>query len=278
MKNIELLPFEHASSFRRIAAVAWDPPQNSSIYGSMQIRAEKLLAWLDKERARTGEHLTITHAVARAVAITFDRHRDINCLIRLGRLYLRKDVDVFVQVALPSKDRIGATDLSGVVVRQADSKDIQAIATEIRAGAARIRAGEDKDFQKTKGQANAFPPLLFRLALRLIVFLQYVVNTSAGFLGAPRDPFGSVMVTSLGMMGVNFGFAPFFPLSRCPMVLLVGAVEDGVVAEDGQAVVRKVLRLCATMDHRVIDGVHASIIAREISALLENPEQLELRG
>lgn len=276
MKNIELLPFEHASSFRRIAAVAWDPPQNSSIYGSIQIRAERLLAWLEAERARTGEHLTITHAVARAVAITFDRHRDINCLVRMGRLYLRKDVDVFVQVALPSKDRVGATDLSGVVVRQADGKDIQAIAAEIRSGAARIRAGEDKDFQTTKGQAFSFPPWLFRIALRFIVLLQYVFNISGRSLGAPRDPFGSVMVTSLGMMGVNFGFAPFFPLAACPMVLLVGAVEDGVVAEEGQPVVRKVLRLCATMDHRVIDGVHAAILAREISALLENPEQLEL--
>lgn len=278
MKNVELLPFDHASSFRRIAAVAWDAPRDPTILGSIQVRAEALMDWIEAERAKTGEHLTITHAVARAVAIVFDRNRDVNCMVRLGRLYLRKDVDVFVQVAVPSAERLGATDLSGVVVRQADTKDVRTIASEVRQGAARIRGGKDKDFQTTKGQAQHFPAWLLRFSLRFIIFLQGVLNLSGRLLGAPRDPFGSVMVTSLGMMGVNFGFAPFFPLSFCPMVLLVGAVEDGVLAENGQPVVRKVLRLCATMDHRVIDGIHAALIAREITQLLEDPRQLELSG
>lgn len=278
MKNVELLPFDHASSFRRIAAVAWDAPRDPTILGSIQVRAEALMDWIEAERAKTGEHLTITHAVARAVAIVFDRNRDVNCMVRLGRLYLRKDVDVFVQVAVPSAERLGATDLSGVVVRQADTKDVRTIAAEVRQGAARIRGGQDKDFQTTKGQAQHLPAWLLRFSLRFIIFLQGVLNLSGRLLGAPRDPFGSVMVTSLGMMGVNFGFAPFFPLSFCPMVLLVGAVEDGVLAENGQPVVRKVLRLCATMDHRVIDGIHAALIAREITQLLEDPRQLELSG
>lgn len=278
MKNIELVPFEHASAFRRIAAVAWDPPRDPSIYGSTQIRAEKLLDWLERKRAETGEHLTITHAVARAAAIAFQRHPDLNAFVRGSKLVLRKDVDVFLQVAIPSQERMGATDLSGVLVRKADGKDIAAIARELRSGAERVRKGEDKDFQRTKSQARKTPGWVFRILLKLIAFLQYRLNLDTSLLGAARDPFGSLMVTSLGMMGVSLAFAPFFPLGVTPMVLLVGAVEDVVVPEDGKPVVAKAFRLNGTMDHRVIDGVHAALFSKEIQRLLENPEELELKS
>lgn len=278
MKNIELIPFKHASSFRRIAAVAWDPPRDPTIYGSIQVRAEKLQAWLDVQRERTGERLTITHAVARAVAIVMARHPDLNGFVRGSSLVLRKDVDVFLQVAITSADRLGQTDLSGVLVRNADRKDVAAIAAELRAGAERVRRGEDRDFQRTKGQAQVIPGFLFRWALRFITFLQYRLNINPSFLGAPRDPFGSAMVTSMGMMGVSLAFAPFFPLCVTPLLLLVGQVEDTVIAEDGKPVVVKAFRLNGTMDHRTIDGVHASLISKELQELLENPERLALEG
>ena len=274
VKNIELLPFEHASTFRRLAAVAWAAPRDPSIYGTIQVRAERLQAWLEAERARAGEHLTITHAVARAVAILLRRHPDLNAFVLGSRPVLRRDVDVFVQVAIPSAERVGETDLSGVVVRQADTKDIAAIAGEVRSGAARIRKGEDAAFKATKDQARILPGWLLGLGLRFVAFLQYRLNLSPKFLGAPRDPFGSAMVTSLGMHGISLGFAPFFPLGVAPLLVLVGAVEDVVIAEDGQPKVVRAFRLNGTMDHRVIDGMHAAVISKELKDILENPDQL----
>ena len=275
MPNVHLEPVRGASSFRRIAAVAWDEPRDPTILGTIQVRAEKLNAWLEAQSEATGEKLTITHAVARAVGMVFRRHPDFNCLVRWGNLYRRRDVDVFVQVVIPDETRIGKADLSGVVVRNADTKSIDAISKEVRAGASRIRSGDDRDFERTKGQANATPGVIFRWVLRLLCFLQYALNINPRFLGAPQDPFGSVMVTSVGMMGLSLGWAPFFPLGRCPCILLVGALEDVVMVEDGQMVIRKTFRINGTMDHRVIDGFHAAVLAREIANLLEDPERLE---
>lgn len=275
MKNIELVPFDHASSFRRIAAVTWPPPRDPTIYGSVVVKADPLLAWLERKRAERGEKLTITHAVARAAALVFARHPDINGFVRGSELVLRRDVDVFLQVAIEHEDRIGTTDLSGVLVRNADRKLIGEIAAEVRAGAEKIRRGDDKSFQKTKSQAMKTPGWLFRILLSFLSFLQYRLNISPTFLGAPRDPFGSVMVTSLGMMGVGLAWAPFFPLGVAPMILLVGAVEDMVLPVDGQPAVVRAFRLNGTMDHRVIDGVHAARASRELIRLLENPDLLD---
>ena len=80
MPNIELRDFKHASSFRKVAAVAWDKPRDPTIYGSLEIKSEKLLAWIDLKRRETGQKITVTHAVARAVAIAIDKHRDVNAL------------------------------------------------------------------------------------------------------------------------------------------------------------------------------------------------------
>ncbi len=279
MPNIVLHKKSHLSVFRRIAAVAWDAPRDPTILGTMQFPAEALEAWLQQKREQTGEKVTVTHAVARAVAVVLHRHPDLNSMVRLGRLYHRQDVDVFVQIAIEREqvegEGVAKTDLSGVVIRNADSKDIITIAEEIRSGAQKIRKGQDKDFKKVRRQSEVIPPLLFRWILRALEFFQYTLNMNPRLLGAPRDPFGSIMVTSLGSRGVKVAYAPFFPQARTPIIVLVGAVEDTAAVVDGQLAVQRQLTLSGTFDHRVLDGLHCSIFAKEMSEVLENPAQMD---
>ncbi len=279
MPNIVLHKKSHLSVFRRIAAIAWNAPRDPTILGTMQFRAEALEAWIQAQRERTGEKITVTHAVARAAAVVLHRHPDLNSMIRLGRLYHREDVDVFVQVAIehPAEpgEGVGKTDLSGVVIRKADTKDIGAIAQEIRAGASKIRKGQDEDFKKVRRQGELIPPLIFRWILRFLEFFQYTLNMNPRILGAPRDPFGSIMVTSLGSRGVKVAYAPFFPQARTPIIILVGAIDDTPDVVEGQVVPTRQLTLSATFDHRVLDGLHCSIFANEMNKVLQEPGQLD---
>lgn len=89
------------------------------------------------------------------------------------------------------------------------------------------------------------------------------------------DPFGSAMVTNVGVFGLTVGYAPFFPLARSPIILTLGCIEDRAVVENGAIVPGRVLYLNGTFDHRVVDGYHAGIIAKEMRALLGNPERLD---
>jgi len=43
------------------------------------------------------------------------------------------------------------------------------------------------------------------------------------------------------------------------------------VVEDGRIVVGKVMHICATFDHRVLDGTHAAAMARIVRAWMEHP-------
>jgi pyruvate/2-oxoglutarate dehydrogenase complex dihydrolipoamide acyltransferase (E2) component len=56
--------------------------------------------------------------------------------------------------------------------------------------------------------------------------------------------------------------------------VLVPRIKDTVWVENGEITIKPTLKLCATFDHRVIDGVQAASLAREIQTLLSAPEGL----
>lgn len=262
-----------------MAAAVWDPPREPNVYGSITVRAAALLRWLDARNATPGaQKLTVTHAVARALGLVLRRHPDCNAFVRWGRLQLRDDVDIFLHVLVkdePHVGRLGDADLSGHCIRQVDQKRVEDIARELSSSAAAIRAGKDREFELSKRQIRALPLPLLRLSMRLLAFMQYELNIDTTWLGSPRDPFGSAEVSSVGMFGVRVAYGPFFPLARTPIAVVVGAVEDEVIAVDGKAVVEPTLVLNGTFDHRIIDGYHAAVLTREVRVLLEHPELLD---
>lgn len=265
------------SAFRILAAITWDPPTDPTIYGMTDIDVSKLEPWLAKKREETGQKLTYTHAVARAMAMTLRMYPGLNCMIRRGAIWQRRDVDVFLQVAVPS-EKAGAVqgaDLSGAVIRQADTKKIEVIGKELADKAAKIRARQDPELAKIKSGIAKIPPFFAKKIMRLLAWLNMDWGLDMRFTGMPDDPFGSLMVTSLGMHGIRYGYAPLFTNARSLGVVLVGGVYDAAVVRDGQIVIRSILPLSLAADHRVIDGFQASILARETIRLLENPELLD---
>ncbi len=84
-----------------------------------------------------------------------------------------------------------------------------------------------------------------------------------------------MLVTSVGMFGIKNAYAPLFPGAKNLGIVLVGQISDAPVIEDEQVTIGKVLPVTMTLDHRVVDGLQAAVIAREIVAMLEDPEQLD---
>jgi len=56
-----------------------------------------------------------------------------------------------------------------------------------------------------------------------------------------------------------------------PIVIIVGAVTDKVLARNGKPVVRPVLPLAIELDHRFVDGYQAAAMARLFRAYLADP-------
>jgi pyruvate dehydrogenase E2 component (dihydrolipoamide acetyltransferase) len=272
-KNITGHYVKNLSSWRRMAAVAWSPPDDPTIYGTIDLDMTDALEFLPKESERSGEHLTVTHLVTKAIADTLAAHPECNCIIRRGRIFERDDVDISVLVAVPPEDagREQEADLSEALVRNADRKSMADIATEIREGARKVREHEDPLLEQTKKLFNYMPPVAMRPLLRLVARLQYDFNFDLSAVGIPNDPFGSAIVTSVGVLGITEAFPPLLTFTRVPAILAVGAVEDRPGVRGGQVVAVPTMRIAATFDHRVIDGFQGGKLAKTFKDIMQNP-------
>lgn len=273
MPNVELTPMK-LNAWRKIALGSWRTAGDPSVYGILEINAARLTERQKAWTARTGKKITLTTIVAKAMAVTLHHHPQINGLIRWGRIYHRKQVSVFLQTAV---DEAGK-ELSGFVIVDAEQKSLSEIADEIAAKAAAIRQDKDPQFKKAKSSFGRLPAFLMRWVLDFMSFLLYTLNLDLRWAGLPRDPFGSVMITSIGSLGLDMAFAPLVPYSRVPLLIAVGAVKDQVVAQDGRPVIVPTFKLCATFDHRFVDGVHAAKMAKTIRGILETDQGLDELG
>lgn len=278
MPNIKnLRRVEKVSNFRKMAAATWDAPKDPTIYGQLDVDITRSLAYLKKKEEESGEKITVTHLIGRALAQSMQEYPAANTLIRMGNFYQRENVDIFFQVAITNGSPGKSDDLSGVVIRSTDTKSVSDIAGELRQRARKVRRNEDEELTQVKNQMDLVPPLLLKPALKLVNFLSYTLNMRIP--GMPRDPFGSAMVTSLGMFGVARAWAPLFPPSHCPVVVMVGAIErrPWVVTDSGEESleIRDVISIFVAFDHRVIDGVLGAKMTTRFDELLNNPELLD---
>jgi pyruvate/2-oxoglutarate dehydrogenase complex dihydrolipoamide acyltransferase (E2) component len=98
-KNVQLGPRLKLSSWRKVAIGTWKTVGDPSVYGFIDIDFTPSLRYLDLLRQQTTSRITITHLVGKAMAETLRRNPGINCILRFGCLYPRKNIDIFFQVA-----------------------------------------------------------------------------------------------------------------------------------------------------------------------------------
>jgi pyruvate dehydrogenase E2 component (dihydrolipoamide acetyltransferase) len=80
---------------------------------------------------------------------------------------------------------------------------------------------------------------------------------------------GTFTISNLGMYGIDHFTAVVNPPEAA--ILAVGAGTQTPVVRDGQVVVRTIIKLTLTSDHRVLDGATAAAFLRDLKTALENP-------
>ena len=270
MGNLVLRRKKDLSTFRRLALGTWRTAYDPSVYGTLNVPADKMLAYIEAFRGRTGRRVTISHAMAKVVAAALEKMPDANAILRWKWIYLREDIGVFFQVAMED-EKTGEIDLSGATIHRANEKSLYQIVDEFEQKVSKVRQYEDPELEKSRSMMRRVPLFLIHLVLRLISFLSYTLNLNLKWAGVPKDPFGSVMVTNIGSLGLDQGWVPIVPYSRVPLLIAVGAVREVPVVRDGAVVTEKQISLNATFDHRVLDGSHAAVMSRVIKEWFDDP-------
>jgi len=85
---------------------------------------------------------------------------------------------------------------------------------------------------------------------------------------------GTFTLTNIGAVGGGYGFGT--PIINQPQsaILGTGLISDRAVVVNGQIVIRPIMTISFTYDHRVIDGAPATKFVNELRQLLETPALL----
>lgn len=253
---------------RKIAVATWRPSRDGRIYARMEVDATAALDYLDRVRTETGERVTITHVVGAALGRAVREVPEIRARVVLGRLISLDSCDIGFAVDIEQ-----GSDLAPVKVPDVDTLSPLEVARAVGAGADRLRTQEDAAYRRTSGIVGLAPSWAMRPALSFASLVAGGLGRAV--LGQPGFPLGTAFVSNVGSLGLDEAFLAPLPFARTPVYLAVGAIQDKAVVVDGAVVVRPVLVLVATADHRIVDGAHAGQMAGIVRDLVLHPERLD---
>ncbi|HVN72884.1 MAG TPA: 2-oxo acid dehydrogenase subunit E2 [Desulfomonilia bacterium] len=256
-------------SFFKMASAWWKAPEEPYIFSSLNIDMSNMLAWIKSHKEQTGENITITHLCTKALAMAYRKYPQINAKIEANKVYRRNTVDFQVLVSTESGDEI-----SGIKVKDADKMTISEIAREIREGAKAVRENRGPTYQVSKDLIGYCTIPMTRWILKIASALVNRFGINLSLFGFPDDPFGSAIISSVGMQGIESAYGPLIPVARCGLLFVITEIKEKPWVEDSKIVVRPVLKLCMTLDHRLFHGYYVSLLQKEIRYLLQNPSVL----
>lgn len=97
-----------------------------------------------------------------------------------------------------------------------------------------------------------------------------------GKLGHDDITGGTFTITNVGSVGGLFTF----PVINHPEVGILGthSIQERPVVRDGQIVIRRMMYLSISFDHRVVDGALAAMFVKDVAESLAHPDMLLMEG
>lgn len=264
--NVDMDPLKNPSNFRKLSMGNWDNIGDPQVYAQINLDCRQVLQYLDELNQKSDTKVTVNHIFGRVVALTLRKFPNINGLISRGKIYIRNRVNIFFQVSIEDAE----TELVGVCLNDADKKGVVEMAKELRAMAKKVRESKDHPIRKSQSLFKFVPWRVMPYLIKFLNWIQYDLNINLSFLGIPRDPLGSLMITAIGSLGFEAGFVPLTHLGRNPAQLALGKITDKVVVENGEMVIRPLIGVCCTFDHRFMDGLVGAKMMKYIKDLFEN--------
>lgn len=212
---------------------------------------------VDMSRARTllqrlrrcGVPATHNLLIVRATALALARRPDLHRMVAGTRRALPEHIDVGLSVA-------GSTQYAPIMIlKDAGRRSLAALAAEIRDGLPALRAKEEKDLAGMRRLGWLIPFGWMRRALLRILLAR---------ISFRRKLAGTFQVSCLDRVDLCVPF--LFNTAAC---LGVGRVRNAVVAIEGQPVVRPVVTLAVSIDHKAWDGVRAAAFLNEVKTILD---------
>ncbi len=259
------------TNWRKVASSIYKKPTDSKIYGTVDIDVTELENFIAKKR-KEGIKTTLTHLMTLIVARAFrEEVPELNAYVRRGKIIGRKSIDATVSVLIKGGE------MGSVNIPNCDRLNVSELTDIIAAKIKDSRSGSESKTMQSKQMLSSIP-----WPFRTWLFYLYKKITIDWGFSVPRinlssDSFGSFVMSNIGTLGLDSGYAALLPSSNVSIVLIIGKVYKKPLVINDEIVIRKVLNLSATLDHRVVDGYHGGKLFRYIRRIVKQPELLDIK-
>ena len=196
----------------------------------LEVDVTDLVAWRNTHKeafqAKTGQKLTFTPLFVEAVAKAIQAYPLINVAVEDTKIYVRKDINIGMATALPTGNLIVP------VVRNADTKDLAALASDVNQLAESARTNTLKPEQ-----------------IQGSTFTISNVGTFGSLMGTPIINQPEVAILAFGI------------IKKRPEVI--------TTAKGDEIAIRSMMFLSLSFDHRVVDGFLGGSFLRKVGDYLE---------
>jgi len=264
-------PIDYNSNWRKVASTIYKKPTDSKIFGIVELdvtELEKYVAQKRKEGVKTTLTYLITLIIGRAIRQDVP---ELNTYVKRGKIIQRKQVDATVSVLLPGGQ------MGSVKVENADQMTTAEISEVIGKNIANSRKGNENDTMQSKSLLAKLPWPFRNWLFKIYKTITINWGISVPGIGLDSNSFGSFMVSNIGTVGLDTGFASLLPSSNISFVFVLGTVNKKPVVVNDEIVIRRVMLMSSTLDHRVVDGSHGGTLFRFIKQIAKNPEILDTK-
>lgn len=260
-------------TFRRMLLAVSPQKKDAVVYFDAAVDATKLLAWLPN--ARETLDANVTHAVVGAANIGLACSPRMNRFVVGQRIYHRGARFVtfsMKRTVLGPGGEVQNAKLATPKLEMRDGESFADLCARINGSVSEQRSGKETATDKEYKLFDMLPRPVLSMAAKLLPLLDHY-NLLPAFFIHDEALYTSMFVANLGSLQMGPGFHHLYEFGNCPIFLMVGKLEERVVAVDGVPEVRTILPLRYTYDERIEDGMNAKFGMEAMVRVLEDPER-----
>jgi hypothetical protein len=254
--------------YRQIMQYVMPTRTESICYLDVPIRAERLEAYLEKARPKLGAN--VTHAVVAGAYVALCGIPTLNRFVAGRRLYDRDGVWLSFSMKRQKLNR--AAKLAVVKLRMNEGESFVGLVDRINDQIGHERSGKKTYADKEYALFNLLPRPALRAAAAFLKWLDYN-NLLPGSFIRPDSLFTSMVIANLGSLDMSAGYHHLYEWGNASLFVMVGAIEDRAVIENGVPVAARVLPLRVSFDERVEDGLSCAKGTAIFEKVLLDPER-----
>jgi pyruvate/2-oxoglutarate dehydrogenase complex dihydrolipoamide acyltransferase (E2) component len=247
----------------------WGRPESPSCFCTLDLNCEIIDKFIDSyNKKNPNNHITYTHFFMKLMGKSLYKSPSANGAIIFGQFYPYTGVKITTLVA------VGKRNLSGVTVHNCQSLTFNEIRDKTNPAIKQIKNDKYEEHNQQMKLTFSLPTFVVSFLLQLASFASYFLRLSIKIFRVKKHSFGTILLTNVSEMKYYNSFAPLVNFTNAIMVTTICKPKDEVVVENDQMVIRKMLKLKITFDHRYADAASIHPTIKEIYRLAENPEDL----